>query len=1314
MAVIKFYTDGCYVLLHAGDNNGNGAVVLTWTGKQASKEQIAAADIKANQLAQVLTIDPANEVAVIRSTEGEESERLLKLLPTAACCYETPVVEQTSQLCISNREDEDLNYTEGRKSSGDHVALPQSHHCVDGEGKSSAFSRINKLSDRRHSYSGEKSSTITHDKNCVRRHSFAALLSAADFYKAISPGVSLTDRTNDNVSVRRNRDAELNPKARMDVISHRKVERRRSYSGATNSNAIVPRNLSGRSFARRHSFTAKINATNFYHSITEGQGCLGQEQLGGSNSTIHKSKSSDYSERGSEKHIAATMGQELTRRHSFDVNDSLPNLLPIMGRADRALRDNFIDEANKLFDSLPPIQSGKSTKSVHKGIARRHSHNGVIKTVESTKADVTQVTTSNKRSHSFHGKITIEKFHQSTLEESPPRSSCSKHDDDHRELLPRQVENISPTFSSTKETEKPLLETKLTSSEDDTDSGDVKATTTGLSSLSQLWHFTPETTSNNSVGDDRTDDRCQSQCTTDSGPRHLSPRARSDSFIEDENLRFSIQSFPSFTSNKSPSPVIPVNISRSYSNCDYDDDSTLGSLNFSDCYELNDEDIDTFDDEEYYNYECDSNGDEKITDGELFFSDDDESCHTPSPEPTLQECIDMNEEVWEYDMDAIEEYCTNQLEAHADVQRTHHQNMAISPTRVTRVYSGPKTKPRSKRKHTRRLVRKSSSSKSTKQRRRRNYFKGWAQAPASKSIDKPTPQNEKGQSHESVELQESASDSLDVNIDEVNLYRIGYINEKLHVSRMAGLDSNDVDFGPPSRFMLLPKGVYIIDQPDAVFVWTGRKSPGQLRAAGITFAKALIQHSRTFEEGDILSVEGVLEGEESMFFRKHFPDWVEWENEERSKKEDKGDTATDKSHMETFFGMSSPIGKKGGDGWINDKIARGSSLTEAETSSASVSNPKTLSRGVTAPIPHMTGSPMKSKGLVRRQSTVVGVVDEEEAEPETPFHILLGRDEGQGEVIVWKIHENGMFVKVSEVEVGHFWVHETYVILYGFTPDIDEVHQRSKWKPRPEFVLYFWQGPHGKPVAYTQWKLTIFPQKKDEWMESMGRVPKEIRVSQSKEPIHFLKIFRRRYCVHFPFIEILEERKEKAKGIRKNQMQILGREKERDVVRSQQESRLPAFLRAAVVRSSGKVMTQYNRRCANSTKRTVIGGNDEMAFATAKRSIYKMEQSAGVLCFHVRGTGIHDADVHAVQIEASTCRLTSSDCFITLRPLPEDKSCVWLWVGRGTQYSEQEAAGALAQRLRQWFEPDRKCGVSVVRYKIHVNMYILTYVMLFS
>jgi hypothetical protein len=822
----------------------------------------------------------------------------------------------------------------------------------------------------------------------------------------------------------------------------------------------------------------------------------------------------------------------------------------------------------------------------------------------------------------------------------------------------------------------------------------------------------------------------------------ISPRStRGDNFIHEENERFFAQTVPSPSnaltgtlsrqnsqlsidvSSPRTSPLPHLQRSDSFSDCEYDDDdSSMGGI--SDYNDL-ESDGNSFEDEDYYDYEYRSSCSDEDEGDEVYFSDDDRTTSSPSlsrntplqvEEKVEGMCVNEVEDDWLFEMDVIEQYCDRQIHAHASIQRSHHHKMADSPGRVTRAYSSNPFRPSASPK----LAHSSKKPKPVSA-GRRGYTKGWVQqikssTSTSQHISNPSIASKADGPVRGIR-KDSAVSTANIVMNDVNLYRIGYINEKLHVSRMAGLNSNDVDFGPPSRYMLQPKGVYILDQPDKVFLWTGKKSVGQLRAAGITFAKALIQHSR---ESDDLQVEGVLEGEESSFFKKHFADWRQWEKEMKEKEKEKNDEKGKRYEKDKSGGKTDIVS---GTHPAQD-FCRNRSMSVGPTSSklpvvatafgrrvslpvstVSVSpNPKIFQRCETAPI----GRP--DRRLERRRSSVVGIVDEEET-VETPVHELLSRDNGQGATVVWKIHE-GSFMRISDAELGHFWVHETYVILYGFTPAMDE-HQiavaeakgddeRSvsdkpqQRKSKPIFVIYFWQGPHGKSTAYTQWKLNIFPQKKEEWMESMGKVPTEIRVSQGKEPVHFFKIFKLNYCVHFPFVEILEERKEKERAIRNSQMEILGREKQRDEERARKDPRVPAFLHAAAVRSSGAAMHKNTNRLKPRMKKS-SSGHDHMTRTVDKYSSYVMEMSAGVLCFHVRGSGVDDADVHAVQIEASTCRLISTDCFITLRPLPDDKSSVWLWVGKGTEYMEQVAAGALARKLKQWFEPNRKCSVSWMR-----------------
>mmetsp|Transcript_21447 Transcript_21447/g.31082 ORF Transcript_21447/g.31082 Transcript_21447/m.31082 type:complete len:2204 (-) Transcript_21447:122-6733(-) len=499
----------------------------------------------------------------------------------------------------------------------------------------------------------------------------------------------------------------------------------------------------------------------------------------------------------------------------------------------------------------------------------------------------------------------------------------------------------------------------------------------------------------------------------------------------------------------------------------------------------------------------------------------------------------------------------------------------------------------------------------------------------------------------------------------VSLYRIGYVDGKLETSRLCGINSAGEDFGPPDKSMLDTKGVFILDYNEEVYVWMGRKSAGELRLAGMTVAKALVQHSKP----EHVKVASVLEGDEPILFKAKFPGWYESELKQQVL-----------HRRTTRFRPPSPPPKRSITAVVNDSVE------------------------------YMRRRKARAKHGQRNKKSARYVCRSKIAQYERqPLDDILDMDDGKGVTVVWKIAE-GTLRSVPRSDQGHFWTHETYVILYGFTlpdgkdkEDEESSSDEDEERKKPQFVLYFWQGPHSKDKAYTQWKLGILPEKKKEWVEQMGSMPPEIRVQQGKEPLHFFKIFKHRYVVHFPFLSIVRQKNRAEVKVREMQSEILRRER----IRS---SRLPAP-RTPIRRVSGVFSPTSSKSLLNvartptrcpSPNSSIAPLQKDHSFrsidssvaddvATYKspvsKSIFHMEMTAGVLLFHVRGSGLIDEDVHAVQIEARSTRLNSSDCFIAIRPYGASKSFVWLWVGRGSQYFEQEAAGSLAMMLLRWLHP---------------------------
>jgi hypothetical protein len=154
---------------------------------------------------------------------------------------------------------------------------------------------------------------------------------------------------------------------------------------------------------------------------------------------------------------------------------------------------------------------------------------------------------------------------------------------------------------------------------------------------------------------------------------------------------------------------------------------------------------------------------------------------------------------------------------------------------------------------------------------------------------------------------------------------------------------------------------------------------------------------------------------------------------------------------------------------------------------------------------------------------------------------------------------------VDEVDHGHFRDNCIYVILYGFvahsgdTDDDDEededdehynaveeqlaelaehddpmvalsaaVKRRGlrvergdanslKQKGTPKFVLYVWCGERAPRTLLARWKMEVSTPWLEDWQEELGQTPKEIRIHQRLEPLHFLKVFANSMVVHVEF-----------------------------------------------------------------------------------------------------------------------------------------------------------------------------------------------------
>lgn len=498
--------------------------------------------------------------------------------------------------------------------------------------------------------------------------------------------------------------------------------------------------------------------------------------------------------------------------------------------------------------------------------------------------------------------------------------------------------------------------------------------------------------------------------------------------------------------------------------------------------------------------------------------------------------------------------------------------------------------------------------------------------------------------------------SIDVNSrdeegNNFHLYRVGYVSGELHTSRLCGTSSEGKYYGPLRRNLLEKKGVFILDCPDEVYVWFGKQSSSDVRNAALKLGEALTVHMKS---GHIKLVV-VFEGKETLLFKSKFPGWQE-------------------SEIKRIKFPPSPA-----------KISSDNSknLKNMPSIDASVKNMlsqwKQHKKDIIA-----EKRKIKAKAICRSVQPT--------SESRSPILDLLDDDDGSGVSIVWTL-SRGNLIAVPQENIGHFWSHETYVILYGFNCkyQFNDVDYEENIADTRHFIIYFWQGYHCQEKGYPQWKLDILPRKKEEWISQMGEIPTEIRVTQGMEPGHFFKVFKGKYIVHYPFLNLLQQRARLEAKAQQLQFEILRHEKLRTSYMPRRRYSLkPSSLSSSPIKSPNKIATPnpFNRESSlRSLDSTVAESviSQQVRNNHIKRGKYHFEYTLGVMLFHIRGHGVCKEDVHAVQIEAQASSLNSSDCFVTIRPLATGDTHVWLWVGKGSQFYEQEAAGALATQLLKWF-----------------------------
>ncbi|XP_072506900.1 scinderin [Notamacropus eugenii] len=96
-------------------------------------------------------------------------------------------------------------------------------------------------------------------------------------------------------------------------------------------------------------------------------------------------------------------------------------------------------------------------------------------------------------------------------------------------------------------------------------------------------------------------------------------------------------------------------------------------------------------------------------------------------------------------------------------------------------------------------------------------------------------------------------------------------------------------------------------------------------------------------------------------------------------------------------------------------------------------------------------------------------------------------DDGSGSVEIWRVESNGR-IPVDPKTYGEFYGGDCYIILYTY----------AKGQ-----IIYTWQGAHAtRDELTTSAFLTV------QLDRSLGGTPVQVRVSQGKEPVHLLSLFR--------------------------------------------------------------------------------------------------------------------------------------------------------------------------------------------------------------
>lgn len=106
-------------------------------------------------------------------------------------------------------------------------------------------------------------------------------------------------------------------------------------------------------------------------------------------------------------------------------------------------------------------------------------------------------------------------------------------------------------------------------------------------------------------------------------------------------------------------------------------------------------------------------------------------------------------------------------------------------------------------------------------------------------------------------------------------------------------------------------------------------------------------------------------------------------------------------------------------------------------------------------------------------------------------------DDGKGKIDVWRVEDFKLVPQPREL-YGTFFGGDCYVILYTYTKD-----------RREHYIIYYWLGL--KSTADERGTAAHMAVKMD---DSLGGAPMQIRVTQGKEPEHFMRIFKGQMIVY--------------------------------------------------------------------------------------------------------------------------------------------------------------------------------------------------------